>query len=407
MRKNWEDDYVSPESLDSYAYEELSQRLYEYNKTVNGQDEQSKTISEQDKYISLEKQEKQNKRNRITMIISFVAFAIIIAFFLYIELNFDALSAKYLSYSYRSNTKKEHTGKIISIAINMLAPAIPYIVALAVIGIIGILVYFSVKAKKNPKSIDDYLKINEVKDENLIRDGFTPQNFHPESFADPDQKPSPYIAPNNYTSEIMVFMQSTDQTFDSMEFIEWSKKCFRIFWDAWTVGNLEAARIFLSDDLYEKMRSLYNDNLAKNRKDIYKIFSLVGCFINKYERESGFEYITVYMSSIHRHYVLDARRNSNIPIEGSISQDLRTIYQLKFMRRFTIDQETKIKDGIQTVICPNCGAEVTALNAGRCEFCNSVIKVSEFSWVLSDIDEYLRNTSLVDNRGVVIHNVKF
>lgn len=392
MRKNWDDDYVSPESLDAYAYEELSQRLHEYSKGKIEEDEATKKA----------KKEQQRKWEQKIAIISFIVLAIIGAFFIYINLNFDSLAN-----TYHIVRSRKHSDDVLEIAFAMLIPAIPYIISLAVLGIIGIFIYYFVKAKKNPKSIDDYLKINEIEDESLIRDGFTPQNFHPESFADPDQKPSPYIAPNNYTSEIMVFMQSADPTFDSMEFIEWSKKCFRIFWDAWTVGNLEAARIFLSDDLYEKMRSLFEDNLEKNRKDIYKIFSLLGCFINKYERESGFEYITIYLSSIHRHYVLDASRNSNIPIEGSISQDLRTIYQLKFMRRFTLDQKTKIKDGTQTVICPNCGAEVTALNAGRCEFCNSVIKVSEFSWVLSDIDEYLRNTSLVDNRGVVIHNVKF
>ena len=269
------------------------------------------------------------------------------------------------------------------------------------------MIYYLIKARKKPKTIDDYLKINEVKDKNIIRDGFTPQNFHPESFADPNQKPSPYIIPNNYTSEIMVFLQYTDPVFNSIEFIEWSKKCFRIFWDSWTIGNIEASRIFLGDDLYEKMRSLLEDNTKRNRKDIYKIFSLLGCFLNKYERESGFEYLTVYLTSIHRHYVLDSRRNSNIPIEGSFSEDLKTVYQLKFMRRFTIDQKTNIKNGTQIVICPNCGAEVTALNTGRCEFCGSVVKVSEFSWVLSDIDEYLRNKTLVDNRGVIIHNINF
>ena len=269
------------------------------------------------------------------------------------------------------------------------------------------MIYYLIKARKKPKTIDDYLKINEVKDKNIISDGFTPQKFHPESFADPNQKPSPYIIPNNYTSEIMVFLQYTDPAFNSIEFIEWSKKCFRIFWDSWTIGNIEASRIFLGDDLYEKMRSLLEDNFEKNRKDIYNISSLVGCFINKYERESGFEYITVYLMSIHRHYVLDSRKNSNIPIEGSFSENLKTIYQLKFMRKFTVDQKTNIQNGIQTVICPNCGAKVTVLNTGHCEFCGSIIKVSEFSWVLSDIDEYHKNSSLVDNRGVIIHNAKF
>lgn len=388
-------DDIDLESIESLAYDELNQRLDEYNQA----------IAKDDDTVIKAKKEQQKKRNRIFLIIIIVFFTAFNSFLIYVEANFDRLAAKYNIRT--SNTSKGHRKNISSIIQCIILPMLPYIITLILLGIVIIFIYYFVKAKKHPKSIDDYLRINEIEDESLIRDGFTPQNFHPESFANPNQKPSPYFTPNNYTSEIMVFLQSTDPTFNSIEFIEWSKKSFRIFWDAWTVGNIEDARIFLSDDLFEKMRSLLQDNLEKNRKDIYKIFSLLGCFLNKYERESGFEYLTVYLTSVHRHYVLDSRRNSNIPIEGSTSEDLKTVYQLKFTRRFSLDQKTHISNGIQTVICPNCGAEVTALNAGCCGFCGSVIKVSEFSWVLSDIDEYLRNSTPVDNRGVVIHGVNF
>ena len=354
-----------PESIQSLAFDELNERFKEYEDSIS---------KDQDEII--EEKKKKDKQEIIFLLIKFILLIISIALA-------PIIVSSIISFN------------------------IAYIVVFTLLCIVGIMIYYLIKARKKPKTIDDYLKINEVKDKNIIRDGFTPQKFHPESFADPNQKPSPYIIPNNYTSEIMVFLQYTDPVFNSIEFIEWSKKCFRIFWDSWTIGNIEASRIFLGDDLYEKMRSLLEDNFEKNRKDIYNISSLVGCFINKYERESGFEYITLYLMSIHRHYVLDSRKNSNIPIEGSFSENLKTIYQLKFMRRFTVDQKTNIQNGIQTVICPNCGAKVTVLNTGHCEFCGSIIKVSEFSWVLSDIDEYHKNSSLVDNRGVIIHNAKF
>lgn len=387
------DPYDDLQNIDDFSYQDLSRRIKEYDEVQYSKNSEATRI----------RKEKDMKTAKISAIIFAVLFLIIGAFTLYIEINLDSLCAQYGIVV----SKENRSDAITTIAFNMLLPAIPYIIVLILIGIVAIFIYYMLKAKRNPKSIDDYLKINDMNDDSIIYDGFTPRNFHPESFADPNQKPSPYIAPNNYTSEIMVFLQSTDPEFNSIEFIEWCKKSFRIFWDAWSVGNIEAARIFLGDDLFEKMRSLLQDNLDNNRKDIYKINLLSGCFLNKYERESGFEYLTVYLTSIHRHYTLDSRRNSNIPIEGSISEDLRTTYQLKFTRRFVLDQKTNIQNGIQIVICPNCGAEVTALNAGRCEFCDSVIKTSEFSWVLSDIDEYIRNKTPVDNRGVVIHTEKF
>ncbi len=142
-----------------------------------------------------------------------------------------------------------------------------------------------------------------------------------------------------------------------------------------------------------------DDNTAAHRK--------IQAMSRNREREPGFEYLTVYLTSIHTHYVLDARRQSNISIEGSAAEDIKATYQLKFPRRFKLDQKTNIKNSVQTIICPNCCGGVTALNAGRCGYCESVIRASEFSWVLSDIGEYLINTSLADNRGVIIRNNRF
>ena len=240
---NDEYDNISPESLDGLAYDELNKRLHEYNQAIADEDED----------VIQARKEKQKKEVHIFAAACIIIFGIAIGYFFYIYINYTELYVKNFGIRPKGKASDED---IIFLGFTVLAPAIPYILVAITIGIIAIFSYYFIKAKKNPKSIDDYLKINEIEDENLIRDGFTPQNFHPESFANPKQKPSPYISPNNYTSEIMVFLQSTDPTFNSLEFIEWGKRCFRIFWDAWTIGNMEAARIFVSDDLYNKMRSL-------------------------------------------------------------------------------------------------------------------------------------------------------
>lgn len=399
MRFHDRDDYydLNPEIYDSLAKEELSQRLLEY------QTKQEQAASNDN---NLERKRKRHRTEFISVMAAFGVLLIFCIYKLFITVNLDSLCEKY-NITITDNSSKARENAIRQVQTIHFMAVLPYLAVLIFLGIIGIFIYFFIKHKNNPKTIDDYLKINPIEDESLIRDGFTPQNFHPESFADPDQKPSPYISPNNYTSEITVFLKNSDPTFDSNEFIDWCKKSFFIFWEAWSQGNIEAARIFINDDLFDKMRSLLEDNLERNRKDIYRIYNLVGCFLNRYERESGFEYLTVYLTSIHRHYVLDATRNSNIPIEGSTTEDIKTIYQLTFLRRFNLERKTNIKNGVQTIICPNCGAEVTALNAGRCEFCGSIIHASEFSWVLSDIDEYLRNTTLVDNRGVILRSGRF
>lgn len=94
------------------------------------------------------------------------------------------------------------------------------------------------------------------------------------------------------------------------------------------------------------MRSLLEDNFEKNRKDIYNISSLVGCFINKYERESLVLNISLYTLCQSIDIMFLIPQKFQYPIE-SFSENLKTIYQLKFMRRFTVDQKTNIQNGIQ------------------------------------------------------------
>lgn len=379
-----DDDEINLESISSEAYADLNQRMAEYdgkNKSTNGKGE---------------------KRKRpFTSCIVCVFILAVLGLFVYIELNFEKLCLEYNI----SPGSLGHTKAMRYLAFSIIVPLIPYALGLLLLAAAGIFIYYMVKAKKNPKSLDDYLKINDVENESLIGDGFTPFSSDSSSFSSPDQKPSPYFSPNNYTDEINSFLKGTDYEFDAAEFIDWCEKSFCSYWDAWSDGNIETAGIFLSEDLLDKTRSLLLDNKDANRKDIYKVYAVMGTYINKYERELGFEYLTVYLTSIHRRYVLDSRRvNSGVPFSGSISKDLKTIYQLKFMRRFAPEHKTNIKNGVQIVVCPSCGAEVSALNMGRCEFCGGIIKVGEFSWVLSDIDEYFRNVSPADNRGIVIHD---
>lgn len=389
------DPYVeNPDLYDSQAKQELAQRFKEFEKM------RTETPSDIER-------NRKSLRKEIIFLCVILGLAIIYGiYFSIIYINLDSICMANripLSRDDPDSIKRA----INTIQATHFLAALPYLSIIILLGIAAILAYFTIKQMKSPKNINDYLKINPVEDESVIRDAFTPQNFHPVSFADPDERPSPYISPNNFTSEITSFLNHSDSTFDANEFIDWCKKSFFIFWEAWSQNNLEAARIFLNDDLFDKMRSLLEDNIEHNRRDIYRISHIAGCFINKYERESGFEYLTVYLTSIHTHYVLDASSRSNIPIEGSSTENIKTRYQLKFLRRFNLNQKTNIINGVQTIICPNCGGEVTALNAGRCQYCGSVIRSSEFSWVLSDIDEYLRNTSLVDNRGVILRSGRF
>lgn len=41
--------------------------------------------------------------------------------------------------------------------------------------------------------------------------------------------------------------------------------------------------------------------------------------------------------------------------------------------------------GMRSVSCPNCGAPLSVRESGRCEYCGTVVTLSEHDWALAAI----------------------
>ena len=124
-----------PESIQSLAFDELNERFKEYEDSIS---------KDQDEII--EEKKKKDKQEIIFLLIKFILLIISIALA-------PIIVSSIISFN------------------------IAYIVVFTLLCIVGIMIYYLIKARKKPKTIDDYLKINEVKDKNIIRDGFTRKIF--------------------------------------------------------------------------------------------------------------------------------------------------------------------------------------------------------------------------------------
>lgn len=285
---------------------------------------------------------------------------------------------------------------------NIFYESLPWLIIIAFAALVIIFIVYAVRIKTHPTSLDDYIKEKPLEDDALIYNAFTPRNVRSKNFDPPETNPSPYFFPTNFTIEITNYIKESDPDFDSGEFLKWCKQSFISYWQAHTNSDMEPVRTYIKEELFNREQSLLEMNIKNHRNEIFRIGISGDPYINRYERDASYEYIIVYMNCLYRHYVLDTTRNSNIPIEGDNTKEEKSMFQMVFMRRFGFDQKTKIKNGVQTITCPSCGADVTVLSAGKCQFCGNVIKSSEFSWVLSDIDKYIEHYTLVDNRGILL-----
>lgn len=285
--------------------------------------------------------------------------------------------------------------------------SIPWLLLIALIAVVITFIVYAIRIKTHPTSLDDYIKEKPIDENAVVYNAFTPRNVRSKNFDPPETNPSPYFFPNNFTIEITNFIKNTDPDFDSGEFLKWCKQSFISYWQAHTNSDMEPVRTYIKEELFNREQSLLQMNIKNNRNEIFQIGIVGDPYINRYERDASYEYIIVYINCLYRHYVLDTSKNSNIPIEGDNTKEEKSLFQMVFMRRFGFDQKTKIKNGVQTITCPSCGADVTVLSAGKCEFCGNVIKSSEFSWVMSDIDKYIEHYTLVDNRGILLKGGKF
>lgn len=285
--------------------------------------------------------------------------------------------------------------------------SIPWLIIIALAALAIIFIVYAVRIKTHPTSLDDYIKEKPIENDALVYNAFTPRNVRSKSFDPPETNPSPYFFPNNFTIEITNYIKENDPDFDSGEFLNWCKQSFISYWQAHTKSDIEPVRTYIKEELFNREQSLLQMNIKNHRNEIFQIGIVGDPYINRYERDSSYEYIIVYINCLYRHYVLDTSKNSNIPIEGDNTKEEKSLFQMVFMRRFGFNQKTKIKNGVQTITCPSCGADVTVLSAGKCEFCGNVIKSSEFSWVMSDIDKYIEHYTLVDNRGILLKGGQF
>ena len=176
-------------------------------------------------------------------------------------------------------------------------------------------------------------------------------------------------------------LQARDPNFNPQVFIDRAQTTFFVLQNAWMARNLEPARIYLSDGIYQRWKLQVEQFVAMHKRDVLEDLAVNGCTIAKVASDANFDSITVRFDAIAKDYEVDDA--------GKMLSGDKTIQPFTEFWTFIRSQaaRTKVGEGAQITQCPNCGAPVSINESGICAYCKATVTTGQFGWVLNTITQ--------------------
>ena len=200
------------------------------------------------------------------------------------------------------------------------------------------------------------------------------------------------------TERINGAVLQVDPKFSSEKFLAWAKEVFITLQQAWMDRDWKKVRPFEKEELYKQHEMQLNEYRKLGRINVIERININQAFLQKYERDADYEYLTVYLQVRMVDYIKD--ENTGKVLKGNPDRDCYMQYLYTFMRKFGV-QTDPANSNRSTVACPHCGAPTQITSAGQCEYCGFIVTTGEYDWVLSDITG-VRPGMHIDNSAVVI-----
>ena len=138
---------------------------------------------------------------------------------------------------------------------------------------------------------------------------------------------------------------------------------------AWMNFNYEKLRKLTSDELYNTYESQLKVLKAKKQQNIMSDITLEGCNITTATRKNNKEIIKATLSIGMYDYVINEEGKV---VRGNKNKKIHIVYEI------TLTKNIEILDK-----CPSCGAKITNINSGKCDYCNAVIMNNNKEYVMS------------------------
>jgi hypothetical protein len=145
--------------------------------------------------------------------------------------------------------------------------------------------------------------------------------------------------------------------------------------------NLEPARIYLSDGIYQRWKMQVDQMLAQRKRNVLDNLVIGGCTIARVIGDPNFDSVTVRIDASAADYEVD---DLNRMVSGDRTARPFTEYWTFIRSRAA---RTRVGETAQITQCPNCGAPVSVNESGTCAYCRATVTTGQFGWVLDDITQ--------------------
>lgn len=143
----------------------------------------------------------------------------------------------------------------------------------------------------------------------------------------------------------------------------------------------EPMRAFLTDALYSQMARQLDELKEQGLTNHVDRIAVLDAFISRYCQEGDDDVLIIRLSTRICDYTV--RDDTGELVRGSRTRELFMTYDWKLTRSASV--RTDEGGGMRSVSCPNCGAPLSVRESGRCEYCGTVVTLSEHDWALAAI----------------------
>lgn len=176
-------------------------------------------------------------------------------------------------------------------------------------------------------------------------------------------------------------LQQKDPAFSEQALLEHVRNLYVQMQHAWEQKDWEPMRAFLTDALYSQMARQLDELKEQGLTNHVDRIAVLDAFISRYCQEGDDDVLIVRLSTRICDYTV--RDDTGELVRGSRTRELFMTYDWKLSRSASV--RTDEGGGMRSVSCPNCGAPLSVRESGRCEYCGTVVTLSEHDWALAAI----------------------
>ena len=178
---------------------------------------------------------------------------------------------------------------------------------------------------------------------------------------------------------------AVDELFSKEEFESWVKQIFIKLQYAWTERNWAEIRPFETNELFEQHNLQLNKYIVRKQINVLEQVSVFWVKLYNFYQTAERDVLEVAVNSRMIDYVIDEETKKIISGDNKFAKN-RT-YKLTFIRKKGLKTEPG-QITLKAVNCPNCGGQLTMTQAGKCEYCGSLVVVDDHGWALSELEPF-------------------